>query len=168
MEPSTGSRPPDDPIPWQTRRLTWFVIFGGMATSVLLYRVVLGLLGPQPAPPHASTLRTVFYVAAALTLLGAIAWARSRLEPALEAESMPSSSPQPPIPQFVTASVVAMALAEASSVLGFVLVCSGAGAAPEYLAFGAGTFLVLALVILPRGLRYWGSWESRPGSRDGG
>lgn len=167
METPTEGRPPDHPTPWQTRRMVWFVIFGGMATSVILYRVVLGLLGPQPAPPDASTLRTVFYVAAALTLLGSIAWTRRRLEPPADTESMPSSSPQPPIPQFMTASVVAMALAEAASVLGFVLVCSGAGAAAEYLAFGAGTFLVLALVILPRGLRYWGAWESEPGSRDG-
>jgi hypothetical protein len=159
MEPPTGSRPPEDPIPWQTRRLTWFVIFGGMASSVILYRVILGLLGPQPAPPNASTLRIALYAAAALTLLASIAWTRSRLEPPGDTESMPSSSPQPPMPQFITASVVAMALAEASSVLGFVLVCTGAGAAAEYLAFGAGTFLVLALVILPRGLKYWGSFS---------
>jgi len=160
MEPPTESRPPEDPIAWQTRRLTWFVIFGGMATSVILYRVVLGLLGPQPSPSGASTLRTALYAAAALTLLGSIAWTRSRLEPPAESGMpSPTPAPQPPMPQFMTASIVAMALAEASSVLGFVLVCSGAGAAAEYLAFGAGTFLVLALVILPRGLKYWGAFS---------
>ena len=145
---------------WQARRRTWFVIFGGMATSVVLYRVLLAAVGSGPVPPTASVLRAAFYVAAASSLLASIAWTRSRLEPpAGDPGEPPPREPQPPIPQFMTASVVAMALAEGSSVLGFVLVCCGAGSPAEYLAFGAGTFLVLALVILPRGLRYWSGFS---------
>jgi hypothetical protein len=61
-----------------------------------------------------------------------------------------------------------MALAELSATVGFALVVARICTAAEYLAFGAGSFLVLALVILPRGLRYWASWQSYDESRPDG
>lgn len=168
MESPKGNDPAAGAVPWQVRRLTWFVIFGSLASSVILYRVVIALSGPRPMTPAPSTLRTVFYVVAVLGLLASIAWTRSRLEPPGDSPGdLPSGTPRPSMERFMTASVIAMTLAETSAVLGFALVFMGLGTAAEYLSFGAGTFLVLALVILPRGLRYWGDWQSFEESRAG-
>src|SRR5439155_21385310 len=126
-------------------------------SSCILDRFWLALLALPPVPTHGSPLRTVLYGSGGASLLAAIAWSRSRLEP----PPVPvDDSPFPPLPRFMAASIVAMALAGLSPLLGFVLVASRAGSAAEYLAFGAGGFLVLTLVILPRGLAYWSAWEA--------
>lgn len=155
-----------DPEPgWRASRLTWYLILAALLSSCVLYRVVLALLPLPAGVTHPSALRTALYVGAAAALLMSIAWTRKALEPPA---SDPGGFPGPALPRFMAASVVAMALAEAAAALGFVLVASGAGSPAEYLAFGAGGFLVLALVILPRGLRYWSAWAAADGANAGG
>jgi hypothetical protein len=72
---------------------------------------------------------------------------------------------QPPGPLFEPAefrlrSIIALALAEAVCVLGFVQAMMYRGTLREYLPFGAATLLVIALDIFPTGLRYWNSREA--------
>jgi hypothetical protein len=162
-----GSQIPQvDPAPWRTRRLTWFTVFGGMAASVIFYRIVMALIPPQTLAANGSTIRIAFYILAPLSLILSIVWTRTRLEPAADSSGS-TEPPQPPPERFLGLSIIAMAQAEMSAIMGFVLYFMGAIAPAEYLAFGAGTFLVLALVILPRGLAYWGAWQTYEESGSG-
>ena len=133
-----------------------------MMLATVTYAVVLALRTPAtglgtPEP----WMRFAFPGAGALALLLSIAWTRSRVP-----DGAPRDGGALPAPaEFSTASIVGMAMAEASAVLGFTWCVLSGNGWREYLPFGLGTLLVLTLICVPRGLAYWTAWESSVASR---
>ena len=143
-------------------RTQWNMIFLSMVAAVPIYGVVIWLMvsrqSARPDPPAMlSTLFPLFPLLAAGLLVASATWMvyRSR---AWAERAHGGSSALPPPPQFQQIAITAMALAEASAVLGFVRVLVG-GPAAEYAGYGAGTLAVLLGVIWPRASAYWNAWE---------
>lgn len=133
--------------------------------ATVTYGIVLSVI-KEPASglgAPAPWMRIAFPVAGALALLLSIGWTRSRVP-----DGQPREGGTLPAPgEFVTASIIGMAIAEAAAVLGFIW-CFWSGTGwREYLPFGLGALLALALVSLPRGFGYWAAWESSVASRGG-
>ena len=140
-------------------RAQWNTIFFSMVAAVPTYGIVIWIIldsaTQRPEPP--SMLRVLFPLLAASLLTASCVWmmARSRAW----ADRAPGGSSHLPTPQeFQVGAIVAMALAEASAVVGFVLFMLG-GPPGDYTGYGAGTLAVLLGVILPRANAYWNAWE---------
>lgn len=151
----------------QTNRQTWLIIFAALVGSVFLYGLVCFFITqsriahPQNAPkPPADILCWMFSAMAVLALLASIVWMYVKTNGKIgdgstygvaKAELM---SPG----EFQTQSVVALALSEACTIYGLTLFFIGV--AMKYLVpFAFGTLIVDLFYILPRGLKYWSSWE---------
>ena len=136
---------------------------GALMLAMVWYPVVLFMVR-EPASGlgvPASWMRLAFPLAGALALLLSIGWTRSRVP-----DGQPREDGTLPTPaEFSQASIVGMAMAEASAVLGFIWCLWSGNGWREYLPFGLGSLLALALVSLPRGLAYWSAWESRGAAR---
>lgn len=146
------------------RRTGWFIVLGSLCASCVLYRVVLQFLAlpADSASARLEFVRPLFYALAGFVLTASILWTRWKL-PNDGDQMMDDSGATVALPpeRFFAQSVVAMALAELSAVLGVALVLVTRAPANESVGFAAGGFLVLVLVILPRGLKYWAAAEAR-------
>jgi hypothetical protein len=156
-----------DAPPVAVRRTGWFLVLGSLCASCVLTRVVLAFaaLPADAGADRMAFVRPLFYALAGFALTASVLWSRWKL-PDDGDETMDESGATAPLApeRFFTMSLVAMALAELSAVLGFVLVLVTRAPANESVGFAAGGFLVLVLVILPRGLKYWPAAAARAAS----
>ncbi|HYM81184.1 MAG TPA: hypothetical protein VEY91_07200 [Candidatus Limnocylindria bacterium] len=149
--------------PTASKRLMWLVIFAAFVVAVPMYALVAWQMRGADPPPvsYLPSVRPVLAVFAGLQLLAAILVARLRMT--VDSELMTGMTGGKPIPDpqsFMQTSVVAIGLAEAPAVLGFVLCVLGAPL-ENFVWYGAGSLIVLLGVILPLGLRYWSAWEAQ-------
>lgn len=163
----TSEIPEGAPAPTGQERTVWFILFGALSASILMYGVVAAVLTsgaerPAPAPTVHELLRPLFY-GISLVLLGLAtvlprllaggAGSASRNDPI-------QRSPRPTSRAFLTGSIVALALSEAAAVLGLVL-CLLGEPITEFVLFAAAALGFNLLYVLPQGLRYWGTAERR-------
>jgi putative Ca2+/H+ antiporter (TMEM165/GDT1 family) len=137
-------------------RNSWFAVFAGMALAPFIYAYIARMLPHATTSPELPTLRTAFIALAALQLaLGAMVLLRARA-PAMfgVAEAASAVGEQAAPAQFQVRSVLGMAMFEAVSVYGFLLVFLG-GDPGDCVYWGAVTLIGMLGVALPVGVAYW-------------
>jgi hypothetical protein len=139
-------------------RLSWLVLFGAMASSVLVYGAVAFVFGRPGEPPEATRpLRMALWGVA----LAALLVAQRLIVPFRKADAGDPAAP-PDAKAFFGRSVAALALAEAAAIVGLVLVFVG-GSRSDFLLLGTLALLVDFAIILPAGLAVFTKRaESRP------
>jgi len=142
---SEPSRPPASGL------VNWLVLFGAMASSVLVYAVIAFVLGRPGEPPETTRpLRMALWGVALVALFAAqrlVAPFRRALA------GGPAAAPRD-ARAFFGRSVAALALAEAAAILGLVLVFVGGGRS-DFLLLGTLALLVDFAIILPAGLAFF-------------
>lgn len=142
----------------------WLIVLFAFVASVGVYAFLVvtlarnGKLPSHSAEPVAA-FREGLYVLAALCLIAAVAFLRSRAR----RSSGVSMAGEPAVcapSQFFSATVISLVLAEASSVYGLLLVFLS-GHPSRFWPFAAGTVIVDVFFILPLGLNYWPVWEKQ-------
>ena len=153
----------------QTNRQTWLIIFAALVGSVAMYGLLCffvtqgRIAHPQSAPkPPVNVLRWMFTAMAVIALLASVAWMYMKTNGKIgDGSTFGVSKVQVMTPgEFQTQSIVALALAEACTIYGLALFFMGASMR-DFVPFAAGTLLVDLFFILPRGLKYWSSWEQK-------
>ncbi len=153
----------------QTNRQTWLIIFAAIVGSVAMYGLVCFFIAQgrtahaQSAPkPPADVLRWMFTAMAVVTLLASIGWMYLKTNGKIgDVSTFGAFTVQVMSPsEFQTQSIVALALAEACTIYGLALFFMGASIR-DFAPFAMGTVLVDLFFILPRGLKYWSSWEQK-------
>ncbi len=148
---------------------TWLIIFGAFVGSVFNYGLMCffmtqaRLKNPLSAPnPPTDVICWIIDALAILSLLAAISWMYVKMSGQIGGDPTYSLGKHKLIApsEFQTRSVVALGIAEACVVLGLVLFYMGASI-KDFVPFAVGTILVDVLYILPRGLKYWSSWEQQ-------
>jgi len=145
----------------------WLIIFAALVGSVFIYGLMCFVItqgrvaNPQSAPKTPQdTLRWMFSAMAVVALLASLGWMHVKTSGKIgdgstyglaKAELM---SPG----EFQTQSIIALALSEACTIYGLTLFFIGV-AIKDFVPFAVGTLLVDLFYILPRGLKYWSSWE---------
>ena len=139
--------------------VNWLVLFGAMASSVLVYGAVAFLFGPSGEPPEATRpLRMALWGVAVVALFVA----QRLIAPFRKALAGGPGEAPPDAKAFFGRSVAALALAEAAAILGLVLVFVG-GSRSDFLLLGMLALLVDFAIILPAGLAFFGMrTENRP------
>jgi hypothetical protein len=147
------SRPPASGL------VNWLVLFGAMASSVLVYGAVAFLFGPPGEPPETTRPLRMALWGIALVALFAAQRVIAPFRKAIAGD--PQASPHD-ARVFFGRSVGALALAEAAAILGLVLVFVG-GSRSDFLLLGMLALLVDFAIILPAGLAFFASrTENRP------
>ncbi len=120
-----------------------YILFVAFVCSVCIFEALVHLLAVSPAktsrPPDPTALRPIMYGIACLFLLAAV-WGSFKL----------SYAPTPA--RFQTGLVLALALAEAGSIMGLLLFLLG-GPAGEFARFLIATIVVDLVFILPQIVR---------------
>lgn len=140
-------------------RLSWLVLFGTMASTVLVYGVVAFLFGRPGEPPESTRpLRMALWGVALVALFAA----QRLIAPFRTATAGEPASAGPGSRAFFTRSMAALALAEAAAIVGLVLVFVG-GSRSDFLLLGMLALLVDFALILPAGLAVFAKHaEKRP------
>ena len=137
---------------------TWLIIFGSLAFSVLIYGLLAFLIqnsqSPRVVSPNLPTLRIVVTGLALASLLAAMAWLHLATAGKMGDSDAPILTPG----EFQTQSIIAMALTEACTLMGFLLFFLG-NTLQEFAPSIVASLLVYLGYILPKGLRYWAAWE---------
>jgi len=139
------------PLPEKAR---WLVLVTGLTASTPLYAVVAFVLAATEAP-HATPpigVRSAFYGAAvALALLALAVAPRVGADPATN----------PPFDAFLRRTLMSLAIAETSAILGLVLFFLGRNLGDFLVLAGLALAVILAGVV-PRGLRWFRVREEPP------
>jgi F0F1-type ATP synthase membrane subunit c/vacuolar-type H+-ATPase subunit K len=148
-------------------RSSWLMSTLSLTAAPIVYFVVGLQVAPTTSPaPMLATLRLVFIpLAIAAVAIGA-GMIRRAPRAAADASAAGAVDALATPGDFTYRFIVGAALIETSAVLGFVLVMMGAPLA-DYLPFGAGTLLMMTVVALPTGLRYWSERERAGPGRSG-
>ena len=137
------SEPPRPPT-----LVSWLVLFGGMASSVLVYGAVVILFGRPGEPPETTRpLRMALWGVALVSLFAA----QRLIAPFRKAFAGAPGAAAPDAKAFFGRSVSALALAEAAAIIGLVLAFVG-GSRSDFLLLGMLALLVDFAIILPAGL----------------
>jgi hypothetical protein len=133
----------------------WLVLVAGLTASIPLYAVVAIVLAQTapPAGPPPLGLRYGFYGAAFALALLALAAA-----PRVGGDAASS----PPFDVFLRRTLLSLAIAEASAILGLVLFLLGRNLG-DFLVLAGLALAVVLLGIVPRGLR-WFRLREEPGT----
>jgi len=161
-------------------KTAWIALFGAMSATVLIYGAIAFTLGPPGEPPEtARPVRMALWGVALVLLFAAqrivapfrkeaAGTAASGTAASGRAAAGPLAAPRLPEPSgvdpmaFGRRSVLALALTEAASIVGLVLVFVGGGRS-DFLLLGALTLLVNFAIILPAGLAFsTTATENRP------
>jgi len=145
--------PRPTPIPEKAR---WLVLVAGLTASIPLYAVVAFVLASSAAAPVAPApagLRYGFYGAAFAMALLALAVA-----PRVGTDSATAL----PFDVFLRRTLISLAIAETSAILGLVLFFLGRNLA-DFLVLAGLALAVILLGIVPRGLR-WFRLREEPGA----
>ena len=136
-------------------RARWLVLVAGLTASIPLYAVVAFVLAPTapPAGPPPLGLRYGLYGAAFALALLALAAA-----PRVGSDAASS----PPFEVLLRRTLLSLALAEASAILGLVLFLLGRNLG-DFLVLAGLALAVVLLGIVPRGLR-WFRLRQEPGT----
>jgi len=144
----------------------------GFALSPLIYGLLAHMLASNPqrervAAPSPSLYPGLLALGAA-ELIYAVLTMRSLMRPVnAAAERGGAGSEALPSPQaFQSKSIAAAAIAVSASVVGILYFFLGSKPA-DYIPFAVGTLLVMALYIIPQGLKYWSVMERYGGAPDG-
>lgn len=132
------------PLPEKAR---WIVLVAGLTASIPLYAVVAFVLassGPAPAPPPLGVRYAVYGAAFALALLALALAPRVGID----------AASGPPFAEFLRRTIVSLAVAEASAILGLVLFVMGRNLG-DFLVLAGLALAVILLGIVPRGLRWF-------------
>lgn len=141
-------------------RQTWLTIFGALSFSVLVYLLLAYFIehSPKSRQVNSQTLATMTPIIAFLgvaMLFAAVAYIRFRVDGKIGEEGRPILlTPE----QFQTQSIVAFSLSEACATFGLLLFFLGAPL-QQLAYFALGTLFVNFAFILPRGLKFWRSYE---------
>jgi len=146
-------------------KTAWIALFGAMSATVLIYGAIAFTLGPPGEPPEtARPVRMALWGVALVLLFAAqriVAPFRKEAAGPLAAPRLSEPSGVDPM-AFGRRSVLALALTEAASIVGLVLVFVGGGRS-DFLLLGALTLLVNFAIILPAGLAFsTTATENRP------
>jgi len=151
-------------------KTAWLVLFGAMSATVLIYGAVAFTLGPPGEPPETARPLRMALWGVALVLLFAAQRIVVPFRKAAVGTTAAGTAAAPRLPErpgvdamaFGRRSVVALALTEAASIVGLVLVFVG-GSRSDFLLLGALTLLVNFAIILPAGLAFaTTATENRP------
>lgn len=144
--------PRNVPLPEKAR---WLVLVAGLTASIPVYAVVVFVLASGGAPPADAPpgLRYALYGAAFALALAALAAA-----PRVGADLASS----PPFPAFLRRTILSLAIAETSAILGLVLFMLGRNLG-DFLVLAGLALAVILLGIVPRGLRWFRLREESPG-----
>jgi len=132
------------PLPEKAR---WIILVAGLTASIPLYAVVAFVLassGAPPAPPPLGV-RYAFYGAAFALALLALA-----LAPRVGSDAASA----PPFAEFLRRTIISLAIAETSAILGLVLFMMGRNLG-DFLVLAGLSLTVILLGIVPRGLRWF-------------
>ena len=143
---------------------TWLIVFGALVASIFIYGLLCVILTQartlHPVKPPEAGMSLGFHVVAVVALIAAIGWMHVTLGGKIGGTSIYGESQsllmQPSA--FQSNSIVALAIAESCTIFGLTLFFMGA-TIKDFLPFAVGTLLVDLFFILPRGLKYWASWE---------
>lgn len=136
--------PRPSPLPERAR---WLVLVAGLTASIPLYAVVAFVLASGGAPPVTASfgVRAGFYAAAfGLALLALV------LAPRVGTDVATS----PPYPEFLRRTLVSLAVAETSAILGLVLFMLGRNLG-DFLVLAGLALAVILLGVVPRGLGWF-------------
>ena len=148
---------------------TWLIIFAALVGAVFMYGLICFFItqsriaNPQSAPPPPqAAFRTALAFVAVLTLLGSVGWMYAKTNGKIgDSSTYGATKAELMTPaDFQTQSIIALAFAEACSIYGLTLFFVGA-TLRDFVPFAVGTVLVDLFYILPRGLKYWSSWEQK-------
>ena len=146
-------------------KTAWIIIFGAMSATVLIYGAIAFTFGPPGEPPETARPLRMALWGAALVLLFAAQRIVAPFRKTAAGTAAALRLPEPPGPGptgFGRRSVVALALTDAASIIGLVLVFVG-GSRSDFLLLGALTLLVNFAIILPAGLAFsTTATENRP------
>ena len=157
-----------DPTLGKARR-TWFIQLSMLGAAPIVLAAVARFVSPHLVPdPSFARLHTLCMVmAAAEFLLGTVALFNARRPARGQPAKPPGAMPALATPaRFLVASIVGMALFEAVSMNGFVLVFQG-GDPAECMAWSGVSLVGLLGVALPIGLGYWRDMEKAPRGPEG-
>ncbi len=133
------------PLPEKVR---WMILVAGLTASIPFYAVVAFFVlstSATPADPPPTTLRFVFYGSAFLA-----SWAALRVAPRVGTDPEKALG----FEAFLRRTIFALALAEASAILGLVLFFLGRNLG-DFLVLAGLAIAVIVLGIVPRGLRWF-------------
>lgn len=145
-------------------RRTWLIIVFAMFIAPLIYGSVGSWIPASGSMLPAAELERLqpLFMAGALAgpFLGmVVAHFGLRMRSAAP-DSSGAAATLPAPEQFQRSSVVALALAESSSVIGFLQFFLGPFTWRDFVPFGLTTVLAILIGVLPAGLRYWNAYEA--------
>ncbi len=149
----------DKPLP---NRLTWLTIVFAFIGSLVMYGMLAYTLdssGARAVTEGLETIRLPISLLAIFVLLASIVWAQLRLT--VHAMSPSSATDLLPPQKYIANTLISLALAEACAIVGLLMFFLGASYG-EFLVFVVPSAVVMAVVILPKGIAYWQVWENRP------
>jgi hypothetical protein len=134
-------------------KLRSFIVLGSFVMIVCMLAIVSGLPRREPAPsPDKGTL---FMGIAAACVVACVVWTWIKVWPRAEVGETPTPAP---LQKFLSSFIVALALAEVPSILGFTM----APALDELrYAFFAASLACMLFLLLPALLRYWSIADSK-------
>lgn len=144
----------------EASKRTWFILLLAFVMSVIAYGLAAYFIGQnRAAPPQANleTLRSGMTALACAGVVASVILLRVKTRFLYAMPSTPGAVPPSPA-EFQQATILALALAEASAIAGLALFLLGAPM-NEFLGFAGVTLAVDLLFILPRGLLYWTIYE---------
>jgi hypothetical protein len=153
--------------PASPHRLIWLIIVSALVVSVVLYGLLLLVIahgGSSQLDTGQPSVRIWFAGIATLLLFASLLWMRWKMTfDEAPSATIPSASSLPGPETYLTRSMVALALAEMPSILGFVMCLVFGGRLSDYAPFGVGSLAVILFGIAPRGEHYWATRAAREG-----
>jgi hypothetical protein len=130
------------------------ILVAGLTASIPVYAVVAFVLassGPPPAPPAVGLRYAIYGAAFSLALLALVLAPRVGWD----------AASAPPFAEFLRRTIVSLAIAETSAILGLFLFFLGRNLG-DFLVLAGLALAVILLGIVPRGLRWFRLREEPP------
>jgi F0F1-type ATP synthase membrane subunit c/vacuolar-type H+-ATPase subunit K len=144
------------------QKSTWFILWVAFVGMVFSYGLIGFFIGKPTRAGANDVFQLVLGALSVLQLIAAVIWMQVKTRVPSTQLFVGSASKEPvqePM-EFQTNSIIAMALAEACSLYGLMLLIMGAPIT-TYALFAAGALIVSVGFILPRGIAYWTAYEAQ-------